>query len=216
MKNKPKELKFLVYRNPLLSHRGGSVLACVLGSRSSWKWQKATLEHWCQLTAAPEPQVCCRAAARVISSQGLQPVCLCCRQPHSVPPQQCPWAQKGSASRPGGGGLRCPLAPFSSPAQGSKGNSSTFPWAPLLSHSHRELTGCFPSFLTLLVPAGLFCSNFLPTALCHRLRAELPMLTCTRPLRKGEKNLGKQQLLGFAQRRTGGAARPASGTTPAG
>lgn len=42
-------------------------------------------------------------------------------------------------------------------------------------------------FLMLLVPAGLFCSNFLSDPLLHRLMVEPSLLNCTQPSQKGKK-----------------------------
>lgn len=96
-----------------------------------------------------------------------QPVLLHSTQLHSFHPQLWLWAWKGSASRPGGDGLCCHLAPSSSPAQGRTCNSSTFPTALVsflqsaFSALQAALNRVFAQFLTLLIPAGVFCSHFL-------------------------------------------------------
>lgn len=42
----------------------------------------------------------------------------------------------------------------------------------------------FTHFLVLLVPAGVFCSNFLSNSPLHRLRAEMRLFGCTLPSRE--------------------------------
>lgn len=82
--------------------------------------------------------------------------------------------------------------------------SSLLLWGPARSQPH---AGCPPlqerlrrtvsHFLMLLVPAGLFCSNFLSDPLLHRLMVEPSLLNCTQPSQKGKKtnpNLRNWQL----------------------
>lgn len=51
----------------------------------------------------------------------------------------------------------------------------------------------FTHFLVLLVPAGVFCSNFLSNSPLHRLRAEMRLFGCTLPSRERRSKQQQQE-----------------------